>query len=395
MPAKRVVYPLFTGGIDMRQKNRYIALAASSIASYFQAGNDVPVIVAANDDMSAGVMKFLADQMKYDLTVEIHPAEEVAEFSRQNAQGVGPDNRTSVTGAKLYAMQRVAEGYDRLIVDADTLFFSRIPWNKFDHSEFAMFVPAEWENPLSVTVNQILYFRWKLTKIPTFGEYVKKLVDAHPHWGGRISMTGSAPWPNSGIVYMTDWFRKGPYMEATRTLNRDLLPVEDEGILFNYMNTRLDDNTFGYETSLFRNVAMNIPVAFSDMAKQSDPFHPVDFYGNPIVAAHFHLRPKPVDFEISYQGVVRPPVVQSAWSLDFARDSIGTGQYGTMSGIIWTYVWQYFNSMTIAKYRNGDVVAIHPSETWKGIVETFVKSRKAWFEAAGCSDVLINHEFEP
>ena len=36
MPAKRVVYPLFTGGIDMRQKNRYIALAASSIASYFQ-----------------------------------------------------------------------------------------------------------------------------------------------------------------------------------------------------------------------------------------------------------------------------------------------------------------------------------------------------------------------
>ena len=99
MPAKRVVYPLFTGELDMRQKNRYIALAASSIASYFQAGNDVPVIVAANDDMSAAVMKFLADQMKYDLTVEIHPAEEVAEFSMQNAQGAGPDNRTSVTGA--------------------------------------------------------------------------------------------------------------------------------------------------------------------------------------------------------------------------------------------------------------------------------------------------------
>lgn len=372
MPEKRVVYPVFTGAVGTQEDAWSIVMQAmTSVTSYFDAYNEVPVIVATDDEGVEAVFKRVAAHKKWPLTVERHAEDDVRKMVSDYVNEADRKSRADVTRVKIYTMLHVAKGFDRLIVDADTLFFRVVRWHEFDGKDFLMFRPSEWDHPLSITVRQMLYFCWRETNIDTFEEYLEQLIAAHPHWGGKISLDG--PWPNSGVIYMTDSFRKLGYMKALNNLDRKLLQVEDEGVYFNYLNTVLPDGSHGMDKSLSDD-KLNVPVAFTDISMENHPTKPYR-----IIIAHFHQAPKPDKFEISYSGVVKPLVTHKAWSLAYDRVSMAGLQCGTMSGILWTYVWHFFFSLTARLYRNGNEIPVYPPETWLKIINTYLISRNSWF----------------
>lgn len=381
MSETRVVYPVFGGNRGIASIWQMLAQAVTSITSYFYSGNDVPVIVATDDDTVARVVRNVSTMMRYDVTVEMHSTSDIVDRMSGVDIADTATNRADVTRYKMFAAMEAGAGYDRLIVDADTLFLDKVPWHRFSHMQLAMFRPDEWNHPLSVTVRQILYMKWMDSGASgTFADYVGRLYDAHPAWGRRIAVDG--PWPNSGAMFMTDAFRTGAYMEAVRTMDIGLLRVEDEGVLFNYLNSVLPGSGMrGSDISLTSSIPLNVPVAFTDLAAMEDPLHPVCSTGERIVLAHFHRAPKPTQFSIAYDGTVCPPALHNAWFLDYSADSIASLQYGTMSGILWTYLWHYFFSMNAPMYLNGKVMPLYPAQTWRKNIDSFVETRKTWQNA--------------
>jgi hypothetical protein len=290
--------------------------------------------------------------------------------SRKHAEAICKDRieecRFDVVASKIFALLQVGAEYDRLVVDIDTLWFGKVPWNRLGDKGMTMFAPPQWKHPLSITVGQMIYYRSKYLAKTSIDDYCRSLVAADERWK-TLPLISSLPWPNSGVLYITSEFTVDRYVPELDNPAMQLLSVEDETPLVSLLL-----KGGGYETG----IGMNVPVAFTDITMEPDLLHP-----NGIICAHFHRAPKPETFDITYGGVMRRPDLHECYSLDFLKDSIASGQYGSMSGILWCYVWRYYFSYAAGLYRNGKETPVYKPEFWKVIIDGYCKSRQIWLDS--------------
>lgn len=194
-------------------------------------------------------------------------------------------------------------------------------------------------------------------------QYCRRLVDADRRWRA-LPLISTLPWPNSGIVHMTSEFARERYAAELDNPALPILSVEDETPLVSLLLSG-----GGYETD----IGLNVPVAFTDITMEPDLLHP-----HGIICAHFHTSLKPDSFDITYGGVMRHPELHERYSLAFLRDSMASGQYGSMSGILWCYVWRYYFSYSAAEYRNGEQTPVYRQEFWREILESYYKIQKLY-----------------
>lgn len=374
MPDKRVVFPLYM--LDApRYGKRFWSMVdqlITSMTSYFRAGNMVPVIVGTDSDDVKAIVGQVARHFNYPVDVTVNGNSEIMGTAGRFAEAICRDRmdecRFDVVTSKIFAMLNVGSEYDRLVVDIDTLWFGKVPWEQFGNSSskgMTMFAPPQWKHPLSITVGQMLYYRSRFLANTSLEEYCRKLVSVDERWK-VVPLISSLPWPNSGVIYMTSEFTRERYAKELDNPAMPLLSVEDETPLVSLLLAG-----GGYETR----IGMNVPVAFTDITMEEDPLHPAG-----VICAHFHRSPKPDTFNVTYGGVLRHPDLHDGRSLDFLKDSIASGQYGSMSGILWCYVWRYYFSIASRIYRNGDEVPVYGQDFWEGILECYRKSRQIWLD---------------
>ena len=372
MGEKRVVFPLYLLD-EPKFSKKFWSMAdqlITSISSYFEAGNDVPVMVGTDSFEVKRLVSEVSRVRKYPVEVVMATPSEIHGLASRYAEPICRNRihecRIDVVTSKIYAMLRLGVEYDRLIADVDTVWFGRIPWDKFESDRMAMFIPPQWKHPLSITVGQILYYRSRYMSKISLEEYAGKLVHMDQSLKFLLDWSDD-PWPNSGIVYMTSDFSQDRYANELGNPALSLLSVEDETPLVSLL---------GKGGTLHADIQMNVPVAFTDISMEPDILHP-----DGIICAHYHRSPKPVSFDITYGGVMRHPALHEPYSLDYLHDSLGCGQYGSMSGILWCYVWRYFYSLSCKLYRNGNDAPVYDCAFWKGIIEGYYKSRQIWMDS--------------
>lgn len=372
MGDKRVVYPLYILNCPTFSK-KFWSMAEqliTSMTSYFEAGNTVPVLVGTDSREIKELVERVARHFHFPVDVAINGNADILSSAGKYAELICRDRitecRFDVVTSKIFAMLHVGEEYDRLVVDIDTLWFGKVPWEHFENNGMCMFEPKEWEHPLSITVGQILYYRSKYMAKTDVPVYCQALADADPRWKILPQIAGM-PWPNSGMLYITSEFTRDMYIPELSSPVMPLLSVEDETPLVSLLL-----NGGKLETE----IRMNVPVAFTDISMVPDLLHPSD-----IICAHYHRMPKPDTFDITYAGVVRHPTLHDKYSLAFLEDSIASGQYGSMSGILWCYVWRFYFSLAAAIYRNGDDTPVYKPKFWSDILDSYCQSRQTWLDS--------------
>ena len=383
MADKRVVYSAYMMSASAYSSQYWDMLAqlVTSITSYFVSGNTVPVIVSTDSPQIARTIRSIADRRDYDVDVVL-PSQDMWDDARKHAETIGSRqdtvSRSDVTTSKLLTMLHVGTEYDRLIVDIDTLWFRHVPWAEFENDGMCMFLPKQWDNPLSFKQGQMIFYRADEIGHTSFSNYILDLVKKEPAMEGMAELF-LEPWPNSGVLYITSEFLKEKYIPELDNPVLPMLSVEDETPLYVLLFKGGKCN---------RDIQMNVPVAFTDITQESDVLHPGE-----IICAHFHRRPKPSRFDITYSGVIRHAELHNAHSLDYAMDSMSAGQYGSMSGILWTYVWHYYYAKDISLYRNGGETPVYKPEFWEKIIGTYYETRDRWNASMDVLRVLGgNHE---
>ena len=86
--------------------------------------------------------------------------------------------------------------------------------------------------------------------------------------------------------------------------------------------------------------------------------------------------------------MVKHPTLHEPYDLVFIRDSIACGQYGSMSGILWCYVWRYYFSYAAAQYRNGEETPVYKQDFWAGIIKSYYKNRQVWLDSRETEKIL-------
>jgi hypothetical protein len=372
MADKRVVYPIYMLDSPVFGKKFWSLMdqLITSMTSYFEAGNTVPVIVGTDSFEVKRIVSMVGNAFGYPIDVVLAKYSDIHDVSGRFAESICRNRldecRLDVVTSKIYAMLRLGAEYDRLVVDVDTLWFKKIPWERIEHNGFMMFMPPQWKHMLSITVGQILYYRSRFMAKKPLGDYIAELSTIDSVWK-QLPAYANVPWPNSGIIYMTSEFTQDHYVNELDNPSMQLLSVEDETPLVSLLLK------FGIRET---GIQMNVPVAFTDISMESDLLHPSD-----IICAHYHRAPKPDAFDITYSGVMRHPMLHGPYSLDFLHDSIASGQYGTMSGILWCYVWRYYYSIACKLYRDGNDTPVYDRGFWKDIIEHFYESRGMWLDS--------------
>jgi len=372
MAEKRVVYALYLLN-EPRFSKRYWSMAEqliASISSYFDAGNTVPVIVGTDSVEIRNIVSYVSDILQYPVEVVIARPSEMKELSARYAEPICRNRidecRLDVVTSKIYAMLHLGVEYDRLMVDIDTTWFRKVPWDRFEHMDMVMFTPSQWKHPLSITVGQILYYRAKYMAKKPLPDYIDDLIRADPIWK-RLPSYATVPWPNSGVFYIKSACTREQYVKELDNPALTILSVEDETPLVSLL-LKGGVREVGLQ--------MNVPVAFTDISMEDDLLHPGE-----IICAHYHRLPKPDMFDITYAGIVRHPALHEPYSLEYLHDSIASGQYGSMSGILWCYVWRYYYSIAAKLYRNGNDTPVYGPEFWKDIIERYYVNRRMWLDS--------------
>ena len=379
MADKRVVYPIYMLDASVFSKKFWSMMEqlVTSMTSYFESGNKVPVIVGTDSIEGKMIVERLATHYGYPVTVVMENPSVIKEVAGKYAEAICSNlngGRIEVVTSKIYALLKLGAEYDRLIVDIDTLWFKEIPWEQFENDGMAMFCPDQWKHPLSITIGQMVHFRCKSSDISDLSSFYSKLTDLDPDLRA-LPLISNFPWPNSGILFMTSEFTREKYVHELDNPALQLFSVEDEAPLFSLL---LKGGKY------YTNIQMNVPVTFTDITMEKDVLHPEG-----VVCAHFHRAPKPSSFDITYSGVIRHPVLHEPYSLMFFTDSMAAGQYGTMSGILWCYVWRYYYSFACAQYRRGNETPIYKPDFWEGVIKTYYESRQMWLDSKETEQKLL------
>lgn len=379
MADKRVVYPIYMLDAPVFGKKFWSMMdqLITSMTSYFVAGNTVPVLVGTDSTEVKAIVEQVARHYGYPVDVVRERPSVIAETAGKYAEPICRNRisecRLDVVTSKIYTMLKVGVEYDRLVVDIDTLWFKPVPWEQFENSGMAMFCPDQWKHLMSVTIGQMVHFRSKYMEKLSIQEYYSKLSNLDPAWR-TLPLIATFPWPNSGILFMTSEFTKEKYIPELDNPALGMLSVEDETPLVSLL---LKGGKY------FTDIQMNVPVAFTDITMEKDILHPEG-----IICAHYHRTPKPDAFDITYSGVVKHPALHEPYDLVFIRDSIACSQYGSMSGILWCYVWRYYFSYAAAQYRNGEETPVYKQDFWAGIIKTYYENRQVWLESRETEKIL-------
>lgn len=379
MAEKRVVYPLYLFDVQAYSKKFWsmVDQLITSMASYFDAGNTVPIIVGTDSVDVKHVVERVSHNYGYSVTVIHTSSSAVQECGGKYAASIcgesGEGGRLNVVTSKIFAMLMLAPEYDRLMVDIDTLWFKPIPWERFENDEFVMFAPEQWKHPLSITIGQVMHLRGKAVSADTIGSFYSELCSLDPAYRA-LPLISTLPWPNSGVFYTTSACAAEKYLPELNNPVFNLLSVEDEGPLLGLL---LKGGKY------YTDIQMNVPVAFTDITMENDVLHP-----NGVVCAHFHRLPKPDGFDITYSGVIRHPNLHEPYNLSFFDNSMASGQYGSMSGILWCYVWRYYFSIACYQYRNGNDTPIYKPDFWKKVIQTYYENRQLWLDSKETEKML-------
>ena len=378
MSEKRLVIPVLIGSSETitDEKGAIIDQAFTSLNSYFLNGNEVPAIVVTDSPIVKKLVDKVAAKTKFDITADFHDTRDIVATSirwpiPEWAKG-NNYTRPFVTYSKLFTLLSTGSGYDRLVCDADTLFFDIVPWDKFDQTGFAAFQPKQWEHPHSITVKEMLFWRYRwLDKCPgvpkrSFKEYMEALVAAHPGWQGKVMY--DQPWINSGMYYITEDYRNKELVDAMTSVNYDLLYVEDETPLFSALNEKTAD--FGKKAKLFTDIGMNVPVGYTDITDDANVLAPQG-----VIAAHYHKSPKPHTFAVNYKGQVIYNQPKDPWVIDYNTEHSATDQYWSLNGKLWTFLWLYYYSMVAQHYKKPSDWYWHPPMKYKESLENYMITR--------------------
>lgn len=383
----RVVLPVFLGDNEVWNKAGYslVSQLMTAISSYFINGNTVPIIVATDSQDVMGYVNFVAAKKEWPISVSICYPSDIEDATREYVDGFVRVHavdcklcRPNVIAAKMYTMLTVGVEYDRLITDIDTLFLGQIPWEKFTDTGFAMFQPKEWWHPFSINIRQVLYYRAKNMLHMTIKEYIEHLQKHFPDWKHRVKFND--PWPNSGIIFITSEYTKTHYTNVLKYDAIYTLATEDESPLYLLQNSKTTEK----DTRIITDLGINVPVGFTDITKAKDLLHPDD-----IIVAHYHRTPKPCEFNITYHGVLQAPNLHNPYFFGYIADGIASGQYGSLSGILWCYVWRYYYSITAQLWDNGDIHPIYEPNFWKNILYTYYSSRNDWDESLEKTESIV------
>ena len=383
----RVVLPVFLGDNEVWNKAGYsmVSQLMTAISSYFINGNTVPIIVATDSQEVMGYVNHVASKKEWPISVSICYPSDIEESTREYVNGFINSHavdcnlcRPNVVAAKMYTMLSVGTEYDRLIVDIDTLFFKQVPWEQFDGLGFAMFQPKEWYHPYSITTRQAMYYRAKDMMHMTITEYIDFIQRKFPIWKHRVKF--SQPWPNSGVMFITSDYTNTKYRDVLKYDVMYNIASEDESPLFLLQNSKdVEDST-----RIISDLGINVPVGFTDITKAKDLLHPDD-----IIVAHYHRTPKPCEFNLTYHGVIQAPNLHQPYYFGYLADGIACGQYGSLSGILWCYVWRYYYSITAQLWDNGDIHPIYEPSFWKNILYTYYSSRNDWNESLAKTESIV------
>jgi len=163
MPERRVVYPIYILDAPAFGKRYWSMLdqLMTSLTSYFTAGNTVPVIVGTDSIDVKETVERVAGHHGYPVEVMHSKVADIRQVAGKYAETICRDRlevcRPDVVASKIFVMLSLGVEYDRLIVDIDTLWFGRVPWDRFGDRGMYLFAPEQWRHPLSITIGQMIY----------------------------------------------------------------------------------------------------------------------------------------------------------------------------------------------------------------------------------------------